>query len=91
MAKQRTQDYDVAATFKNGALNVLVVQRNSGRIIAALEIPGAVAPAFAESVAAAITEAQEPPAVAPPPAAKPAKAPAKKKPAGTGTTAKKAK
>ena len=60
MAKRRTQDFDVSAFFKNEALNVLVVQRNSGRIMASLAIPGPAASAFAEVVAAALNEAEQP-------------------------------
>lgn len=68
MAKRRTEFFDVSATMKGNDLQVLVVKRDTGRIMAALVIPGDAAQAFSETVAETLKEAaKKPQAETPPP------------------------
>lgn len=71
MAKRRTDDYDIFSRFNDRELNILVVQRDSGRILASIGIPKDAADAFGDAVAESLRERNaDPPTPSPPPTEK---------------------
>lgn len=71
MAKRRTDDYDIFSRFNDRELNILVVQRDSGRILASIGIPKDAADAFGDAVAESLRERNDdPPTPTPPPTEK---------------------
>lgn len=67
MAKRRTDDYDIFSRFNDRELNILVVQRDSGRILASIGIPKDAADAFGDAVAESLRERNVDPPTPPPP------------------------
>ena len=67
MAKRRTDDYDIFSRFNDRELNILVVQRDTGRILASIGIPVAAADAFGDAVAESLRERNADPPTPPPP------------------------
>lgn len=67
MAKRRTDDYDIFSRFNDRELNILVVQRDSGRILASIGIPKDAADAFGDAVAESLRERNDDPPTPPPP------------------------
>lgn len=67
MAKRRTDDYDIFSRFNDRELNILVVQRYSGRILASIGIPKDAADAFGDAVAESLRERNDDPPTPPPP------------------------
>lgn len=67
MAKRRTDDYDIFTRFNERELNILVVQRNTGRILASIGIPKDAADAFADALAESLRERNDDPPTTPSP------------------------
>lgn len=67
MAKRRTDDYDIFSRFNDRELNILVVQRDSGRILASIGIPKDAAAAFGDAVAESLRERNADPPTTPSP------------------------
>ena len=70
MAKRRTDDYDIFSRFNDRELNILVVQRDSGRILASIGIPKDAADAFGDAVAESLRERNDDPPTPSPPTEK---------------------
>lgn len=67
MAKRRTDDYDIFSRFNDRELNILVVQRDTGRILASIGIPKDAADAFGDAVAESLRERNADPPTPPSP------------------------